>query len=107
MIPGNMKQMGKLLAQAQKAQEKMQEEIAALRIAGAAGGGAVVATLDGKKNLVELTIASEVLEDRDAQLVADLVLAATAEASRQIDSEIERRMGALGSMLGLPPGFGL
>ena len=99
--------INKMLKDAQRAQEKMQEEIAALRSTGAAGGGVVTATLDGKKNLVELTISPEVLEDKDAQLVADLVLAATAEASRQIDAEIERRMGALGSMLGLPPGFGL
>ncbi len=106
MFPGKMKDMGKLLKQAQRAQEQMQEEIAALRLDGTAGGGAVTATLDGKKNLVALVIAKEVLEDPDPQMVADLVIAAVAEAGRKIDDEVERKMGALTSMLGLPPGMG-
>ncbi len=106
MFPGKMKDMGKLLKQAQRAQEQMQEEIAALRLDGTAGGGAVTATLDGKKNLVALVIAKDVLEDPDPQMVADLVIAAVAEAGRKIDDEVERKMGALTSMLGLPPGMG-
>jgi hypothetical protein len=103
----NMKKMGKLLAQAQQAQEQVQGEIAALRITGSAGGGVVSATLDGAKNLVDLVIAPEVLEDRDPQLLADLVIAAAADAAHKVDDEVGKRMGALSSMLGLPPGMGL
>jgi nucleoid-associated protein EbfC len=106
VFPGKMKDMGKLLKQAQKAQEQMQEEIAALRLDGTSGGGVVTATMDGKKNLVALVISPEALEDPDPQMVADLVIAAVAEAGRKIDEEVERRMGAFSSMLGLPPGMG-
>jgi DNA-binding YbaB/EbfC family protein len=106
MFPGNMKQMGKILKQAQQAQEQMQAEIAALRLEGTAGGGVVTATVDGKKNLVALLIAPEALEDADPQMVADLVLAAVHDAGRRIDDEVEKKMGALQSMLGLPPGLG-
>ncbi len=106
MFPGNMKNMGKLLKQAQKAQEQMQEEIAALRMTGTAGGGVVTATVDGKKNLVELVIAPEALEEPDPQMIADRVLAAVADAAKKVDDEVERKMGAFSSMLGLPPGMG-
>jgi DNA-binding YbaB/EbfC family protein len=102
----NIKKMGQLLAQAQQAQEQMQNEIATLKSTGGAGGGAVTATVDGRKNLVELIIAPEVLEEKDPQLVADLVLAAAAEAGRKIDEEVERRTRAFSSKLGLPPGMG-
>jgi DNA-binding YbaB/EbfC family protein len=109
VLPGNMnmKKMGKILAQAQQAQEQAQTEIAALRITGSAGGGVVSATLDGAKNLLALVIAPEVLEDRDPELLADLVLAAVNDAAHKVDDEVAKRMGALSSMLGLPPGMGL
>lgn len=107
MFPGgNMKNMNKLLRQAQQAQEQMQQEIAALQIEGTSGGGVVKALLDGKKNLVALTIAPEALEDPDPQMVADLVIAAVADANRRVDDEVEKKVGALSSMLGLPPGMG-
>lgn len=107
MIPGNMnmKKMGQLLAQAQQAQDKLQDEIAALRATGVAGGGVVTVTVDGGKRLVELVIAPEVVEEKDPQLIADLVLAAAAEAGRQIEAEVERRTAAFASKLGLPPGM--
>lgn len=106
MFPGNMKNMGKLLKQAQQAQERIQQEIAALRVEGTAGGGVVSATVDGKKNLVALVIAPEVLEDKDPQMLADLVLAAVSEASRRVDAEVEGKMGGFAQSLGLPPGLG-
>lgn len=106
MLGGNMKQMSKMLKQAQQAQEQLQNEIAAMQREGTAGGGVVTATVDGRKNLVSLVIAPEALEDADPQMVADLVVAAVADASRRIDDEVERKMAAFQSSLGLPPGLG-
>lgn len=108
MFPGmkNMGNMGKMLKQAQQAQEQMQNEIAAMRLDGTAGGGVVTATVDGKKNLVALVISPEALEDADPQMIADLVIAAVSEASRRIDVEVEKKMAAFTSSLGLPPGLG-
>ncbi len=106
MFPGNMKNMSKMLKQAQQAQERMQQEIAALRAEGTAGGGVVTATVDGKKNLVALVIAPEVLEDKDPQMLADLVLAAVNDAARRVDAEVEQKMGGFAQSLGLPPGLG-
>ncbi len=104
MFPGNL---NKMLAKAQKAQEQMQAEIAALQADGSAGGGAVKVTLDGSKNLIALAIAPEVMEEKDPEILSDLILAAFSDASQKVDSETKKRMGAMMGSLGLPPGFGL
>lgn len=103
----NPAKMAKMLAKAQKMQEKVQEEISELRIRGSAGGGAVTATVDGNKMLLELAIAPEVLEDGDPDMTSDLVLAAVNDAQRQADEEVQKKMSALSGSLGLPPGMGL
>ncbi|MBP7148861.1 MAG: YbaB/EbfC family nucleoid-associated protein [Acidobacteria bacterium] len=103
MKPGNINQM---LKKAQKAQEQIQAEIAAMRVDATAGGGAVRAVVDGQKNLLELTIAAEALEEPDPAMISDLVLAAVSEAQRKAEDEAGRKLGALAGMFGLPPGLG-
>ena len=104
MLPGKM---GKMLQKAQKAQAKMQEEIAALEIEGSAGGGVVKALVDGQKTVLDIKISEEVMEEPDAGMVADLVLAAISDAQRKVDEEVQKKMTELSNMLGLPPGMGL
>ncbi|GAB4376043.1 MAG: YbaB/EbfC family nucleoid-associated protein [Acidobacteriota bacterium] len=102
----NPAKMSKMLQKAQKMQAKMQEEIAALRIEASAGGGAVRATVDGQKNLLALEIESDVLADADAEMVADLVLAAVRDAQGRVDDEVQKKMADLAGAMGLPPGIG-
>lgn len=99
--------MGKMLQKAQRAQAKVQEEIAALQLDGTSGGGLVKATVDGQKNVLELVISPEALEEADAAELADLVLAAISDGQRAVDAEVQKKMDALANMLGLPPGMGL
>ncbi len=98
--------MAKMLRRAQEAQEKVQAEIAAMEVEGSAGGGAVTARVDGNRTLLSLEIAPEVLEDGDAGMLADLVLAAVNQAQRKAEEEAAKKMEALTRMLGLPPGLG-
>ena len=102
----NPAKMSKMLQKAQKMQAKMQEEIAALRLEASAGGGAVRATVDGQKNLLALEIEKDVIEDADAEMVADLVLAAVRDAQQRVDEEVQKKMDALAGAMGLPPGMG-
>ncbi len=99
--------MGKMLAKAQKAQAKIQEDIAALRVEGSSGGGIVKALVDGNKTVLDLVISAEALEDATPAEVADLVLAAITDAQRKAQAEVEKKMNDLAGMLGLPPGMGL
>ena len=101
--------IGKMMKQAKALQAQMQkaeEEIANLRIEGTAGGGVVTAVLDGRKNLIDLTIAPEAIDPDDPGMLQDLVLSAVSEAGRKVDEEVQARMGHLSGGLGLPGGLG-
>ena len=91
-----MGQLQKLQEQLQQAQEKLAEET----VEGTAGGGAVKVTLTGDQRCTAVEIDPEMLEDADAEMVQDLVLAAVNNAldkSRELAAD---RLGPLAS--GLP-----
>ena len=99
-MPGNMQAM---MQQAQKMQQKMQEEIAAIRVEGSSGGGMVSVKMDGHKNVLGVKIDAEVAGD--VEMLQDLVLAACNEAAKRVDEESQRKTSGLLSGLGLPPGM--
>ena len=99
-MPGNMQAM---MQQAQKMQQKMQEEIAAIRVEGSSGGGMVSVKMDGHKNVLGVKIDPEVAGD--VEMLQDLVLAACNEAAKRVDEESQRKTSGLLSGLGLPPGM--
>jgi hypothetical protein len=75
-----------IVQQAQELQERvsrMQEEAAARTVEGAAGGGMVVARMNGKLDLLSLRIDPQLVEGGDVQMIQDLVLAAVNQAIRQ------------------------
>ena len=73
----------KLMNQLKQAQEKMQQEIAALEIEAASGGGMVKVVMDGQKNLKSLRIDPEVVSKEDVEMLQDLITAAINEAARE------------------------
>jgi hypothetical protein len=99
-MPGNMQAM---MQQAQKMQEKMQAEIAQIRVEGTAGGGMVGIKMDGHKNVLGVKIDPEVAGD--VEMLQDLVLAACNEAVKKVDEESNKKMGGMMGSLGLPPGL--
>ena len=79
-IPGNM---NNLMKQAQKMQKQMEENQKALEekeFTAAAGGGAVEVTVSGKKEVVKVKLAEEVVDPDDIEMLEDLIMAATNEA---------------------------
>ena len=99
-MPGNMQAMMK---QAQQMQEKMQAEIALIRVEGSAGGGMVTVKMDGHKSVIGVKIDPEVAGD--VEMLQDLVVAACADAVTKVDSESQRKMGGMLGGMGLPPGL--
>jgi DNA-binding YbaB/EbfC family protein len=99
-LPGNMQQMMK---QAQQVQERLQEEIAKIRVEASAGGGMVTVRMDGQKRVLGVTIDPEVASD--IEMLQDLVMAAFNEAARRVDEEAQQKVGGLLGGLGLPPGL--
>ena len=99
-LPGNMQQM---MRQAQQMQEKMQQEIALIKVEATAGGGMVTVTMDGQKNLLAVKIEPEVAGD--VEMLQDMVLAAHSEALKKVEDEIKQKMGGMLGGMGLPPGL--
>lgn len=89
----------KLMKQAQEMQARLEHDLANMVIESSAGGGMVVVTMNGKKQMLSLTIDPEVLAPDEADMVSDLVLAAVNDAVRQVDEAIQSSMGSLGAGL--------
>ena len=99
-LPGNMQAMMK---QAQQMQERMQEEIAQIRVEASAGGGMVTIKMDGHKNVLGVKIDPEVAGD--VEMLQDMVVAACNEAVKKVDGEVQQKMGGMLGGMGLPPGL--
>ncbi len=99
-MPGNMQAMMK---QAQQMQQRMQEEIALIRVEATAGGGMVAIKMDGHKNVTGVRIDAEVAGD--VEMLQDLVMAAVNEAAKKVDEETQQKVGGMLGGLGLPPGL--
>jgi len=102
-LPGNMGNMQAMMKQAQQMQQRMQEEVAKIKVEGSAGGGMVTIGMDGQKNVLSVKIDPEVAGD--VEMLQDLVLAACNEAVKKVDAETQSKMSGLMGGLGLPPGL--
>jgi DNA-binding YbaB/EbfC family protein len=103
MMPGG--NMNNLLKQAQKMQEEMQKaqkELETKEIEASVGGGAVTVKVNGKKELIDITIKPEVVDPDDIEMLQDLVLSAVNEALRSIDEMTSSQMGKLTGGMNIP-----
>lgn len=99
-LPGNMQNMMK---QAQQMQQKMQEEIALIKVEASAGGGMVTVQMDGQKRVLGVKIDPEVAGD--VEMLQDMVMAAYNEAAKKVEEEAQTKMSGMLGGLGLPPGM--
>ena len=97
-----MKNVGKMMRDLQKMQAKMQDEIENVEVEATSGGGVVSARMNGKKELLGLTLAPEAITPEDPELMADLVIAAVNEAGRKVDEEMARVTQGLAGGLNIP-----
>jgi len=99
-MPGNMQAM---MRQAQQMQERMQQEVAQIKVEASAGGGMVTIQMDGHKNVLGCKIDPEVAGD--VEMLQDMVVAACNEAVKKVDEETKQKMSGMLGGLGLPPGM--
>ena len=98
-----MPNMQAMMQQAQQMQQKMQEEIAKIRVEASAGGGMVTVKMDGQKKVTGVTIDPEVAGD--VEMLQDLIVAACNEAVKKVEEETKSMMGGMLGGMGLPPGL--
>lgn len=98
----NFGDIQRLMKSAKEMQDRLQKELAGLRIEGSSGGGMVTVTLDGHKNPVAVKLDPEVVNKDDMDMLQDLILAAFADAVAKVDAEIAQKLGGLGAGLKIP-----
>jgi DNA-binding YbaB/EbfC family protein len=101
-----MKDLNSLMKQAQAMQQKLadaQARIAELSIEGTSGGGMVKVTLKGTGELARVELDESLMQPGEGEVVADLVVAAHADAKRKLDAEqAELMREAAGPFAGMP-----
>ena len=103
--PSNMRAM---IKQAQKMQEDMaqkQEELEAREYDVSAGGGVVNVKINGKKEILSVKIAEEVVDPDDVETLEDLIVAAVNEAIKKVESISSEEMQKITGAIGLPGMF--
>ncbi len=102
-IPGNMNNLMKQAQRMQRQMEENQKELETKEFTAAAGGGAVEATVSGKKEILRVKLSPEAVDSEDIEMLQDLIVAAVNEALRQADAAGAELMGKMtGGLGGLP-----
>jgi len=103
-----VKDLGSLMKQAQAMQQKLadaQAKLAELSVEGTSGGGMVKVTLKGSGELARVDLDESLMQPGEGEVVADLVVAAHADAKRKLDVQqadmMREAAGPLAAM-GLP-----
>ncbi|MBN2285516.1 MAG: YbaB/EbfC family nucleoid-associated protein [Tissierellales bacterium] len=105
MPGGNMNNMMKQVQKMQKQMADVQKELEERAVEATSGGGAVTATVNGKKELLDIKILPEVVDPEDVDMLQDLILAAVNEAIKQAEEMMEKEMSKITGGLNLPGMF--
>ncbi|WP_123052598.1 YbaB/EbfC family nucleoid-associated protein [Clostridium sp. JN-1] len=102
---GNMNNLMKQAQKFQKQMQEMQDDLQDKEFTAEVGGGAVAATANGKKRIVDIKIKEEVVDPDDVEMLQDLILSACNEALKKAESETESEMKKLTGGLNIPGMF--
>lgn len=105
-----MKDIMGMMKQAQELQTRMQkvkEELGAAEVEGRSGGGLVRVTLDGTGAMKRVRIDPSLMKPDEAEIVEDLILAATQDAKTKVEALVTSKMSEATGGITLPPGMKL
>ena len=94
-------EMQQKIAQMQQAMTDAQESVEAQEFTATAGGGAVSATVIGKKEVLSVSIQPEAVDPDDVEMLQDLVVSAVNEALRKAGDAMETSMNQVTGGLNL------
>ena len=87
--------------------EAMQAELDQIEVEGTSGGGLVTVKLSGKGEMKGITIDDTLMQPSEKEIVADLIVAAHADARRKAETLFQEKMKSVAGGLPLPPGMKL
>jgi DNA-binding YbaB/EbfC family protein len=94
----NLQQM---MTMAKQQYEGLQKKMEETQVEASAGGGSVTVKMNGRKQVLRLTIDPETVKSGDLEMLQDLVTAAVNEASRKVDEAMQSTVGGMLGSLGL------
>jgi DNA-binding YbaB/EbfC family protein len=92
----------KMMEQAQAMQDRLQQQMANMRVEASAGGGMVTVVVSGHKQLQSIRIDPEVVSKDDVEMLQDLIVAAVNDAHRKVDEGLASQMQGLMGGLRIP-----
>jgi nucleoid-associated protein EbfC len=96
--------IGDLVKEAQKMQQRMQaaqQELGELKVEGRSGGDMVALVLNGRHQILDLTIQPAAL-DEDPEFLSELVIAAYNDALKKVEEASKKKITSLTEGLNLP-----
>ena len=99
-MPGNMNNLMKQAQRMQRQMEESQKELETKEFKATTGGGAVEVTMNGKKELIGLKLAEEIVDPEDIETLQDAIMAAINEAMKQVDDVNAEMMNKMTGGLG-------
>jgi DNA-binding YbaB/EbfC family protein len=91
-----------MMRQAQQMQQRLQQQMAEMRVEATAGGGMVTVVVNGTKQLQSIRIDPEVVSKDDVEMLQDLIVAAVNDAARKVDEQLGQSMTGLMGGLKIP-----
>ena len=105
-----MKDLMKMMKQAQEIQGRMQqlqEDLAAMEVEGQSGAGLVRVRLNGKMEARAIKIDPSLMKPDEAEILEDLIVAAFQDAKGKVETAVQGKMQEITGGLPLPPGLKL
>ena len=99
-MPGNMNNLMKQAQRMQRQMEESQKEMETKEFTAKTGGGAVEAVVNGKKEVLRIKLAEEIVDPEDIETLQDAIVAAANEALRKADEANAELMGKMTGGLG-------
>ena len=91
-----------MMQQAKQMQERLQKQMADMRVEATAGGGMVTVVVNGTKQLQSIKIDPEVVSKDDVEMLEDMIVAAFNDAARKVDEQLGQQMSGLMGGLKIP-----
>lgn len=105
MGKGPTNNMNQMLKQAQQMQDKiteLQADLEQREFNGTAGGGVVEVVINGKRNVLKLTIKPEVVDPSDVEMLQDLIMSAFNQAVETLEKVSDEEMQKLTGGVSFP-----
>ncbi len=90
-----------LVSQAKQQYDTLQKKMEQTVVEASAGGGTVTVKMDGRKQVLGITIDPEAIKTNDLEMLQDLITAAVNGAGRKVDESLQSNMGGMLSGMGL------